>query len=75
MPRVPSTPSRKVWLSAARHPQEHAASEGRRYGQRGLLYPDQVVTCFAAYLEHEKRTISRAEPWGASQTQQFPPHI
>lgn len=28
---------------------------------RGLLDPDQVVACFAAYLEHEKRTISRAE--------------
>ena len=28
---------------------------------RGLLDPDQVVACFAAYMEHEKRTISRAE--------------
>lgn len=27
---------------------------------RGLLDPDQVVACFAAYMEHEKRTISRA---------------
>jgi len=28
---------------------------------RGLLDPDQVVACFAAYMEYEKRTISRAE--------------
>ncbi len=28
---------------------------------RGLLNPEQVVACFAAYMKHEKRTISRAE--------------
>ena len=28
---------------------------------RGLLDPGQVVACFAGYMEHEKRTISRAE--------------
>jgi len=28
---------------------------------RGLLDPGQVVACFAAYMKHEGRTISRAE--------------
>ena len=28
---------------------------------RGLLDPKQVVACFAAYMKHEGRTISRAE--------------
>ena len=28
---------------------------------RGLLDPEQVVACFAAYMKHEGRTISRAE--------------
>ncbi len=29
--------------------------------KRGLLDPKQVVACFAAYMKHEGRTISRAE--------------
>jgi len=28
---------------------------------RGLIHPAQVVACFAAYMKHEGRTISRAE--------------
>jgi len=28
---------------------------------RGLLDPDQVVACFAAYMKHEKHRVSRAE--------------
>lgn len=28
---------------------------------RGLLDPEQVVACFAAYMKHENRAISRAE--------------
>lgn len=28
---------------------------------RGLLVPEQVVACFAEYMKHEGRTISRAE--------------
>ena len=28
---------------------------------RGLIDPDQVAACFAAYMKHEGRTISRAE--------------
>jgi predicted nucleotidyltransferase component of viral defense system len=28
---------------------------------RGLLDPEQVVACFAAYMKHEGRTVSRAE--------------
>jgi len=28
---------------------------------RGLLDPEQVLACFAAYMKHEGRTISRAE--------------
>jgi len=28
---------------------------------RGLIDPEQVVACFAAYMKHEGRTISRAE--------------
>lgn len=29
--------------------------------RRGLLAPERVVACFAAYMKHEGRTISRAE--------------
>jgi len=50
------------------HPElSHQRSKGRDLFDlwlclsRGLLDPDQVVACFAAYMKHEKHRISRAE--------------